>query len=620
MAEGRLYTMGWHGPGGGGPKRMGRDTVWCLDARTGREVWKEAYPCRYQARLSTGDEGQYGGPSSTPTFDAATGRLFSLSVDGHLVCWDGRKGGPPVWAFNLHEKYTIRQRPAVTDRGPRDYGCTGSPLVLGDLLIVEVGAREGCVVAFDKATGRERWRSRYTGFAGHTAGPVPVTLSGAACLATLALTEVVVMRTDPGHEGETVATAPWGTDFANGIATPAACRGGILATSNYNISRTALLMPAAGGRMEDAWRVRDHSGVGSPVVTADRIFFADGTLKCLDAATGKRLWSGGKFYHGSCVATGDGKILAFGAGRLALLDARADAYRELAAVENLFSATCYPHVALAGGLIAVKDMDGNVKVLSVRPEDKRAAAPPAQPALQPPPAAPAGPSPHDAPAPRLAAEWPGNRDGLVFVWATAKAENSAGGRPCIVKPRGDVRMTGGGEMALGAGAYLAEGAGAALLDACRKSGQLTVEALLTPANVTQDGPARIVTFSADAYRRNFTLGQERDSLVLRLRTPQTGENGMNPEVALTRLAPGRRVHVVVSYSPGRLACYVDGRRVLDTDRVQGDFANWEAMHLLFGDEWQDARQWSGTLSGVAIYSRALGADEAAAHHRLATGG
>jgi len=106
----------------------------------------------------------------------------------------------------------------------------------------------------------------------------------------------------------------------------------------------------------------------------------DGAARCLDLATGRRIWSGGSYYHGSCLVTGDGKVIAFGAGRLALLDATADAYRELGRVDGLFSATCYPHVALSDGVLAVKDMEGNLVCLDT---GKRAAGAPAP---KPPPA------------------------------------------------------------------------------------------------------------------------------------------------------------------------------------------------------------------------------------------
>ena len=73
VAEGRLYTMGW---------ADGSDTVYCLDAATGRELWRQSYPCPQYGRRHKGDTGSYDGPSSTPSYDAASAYLYTLSTDG----------------------------------------------------------------------------------------------------------------------------------------------------------------------------------------------------------------------------------------------------------------------------------------------------------------------------------------------------------------------------------------------------------------------------------------------------------------------------------------------------------------------------------------------------------
>ena len=134
---------------------------------------------------------------------------------------------------------------------------------------------------------------------------------------------------------------------------------------------------------------------------------------------------------------------------------------------------------------------------------------------------------------------------------------------------------------------------------------MTVEAVIRPDRLDQSGPARIVTFSSDSGSRNFTLGQERDKLVFRLRTPQAGANGVNPETALCPIPDGPPLHVAVTYRPGQLVAYVDGEEVRRSSDVRGDLRNWSPQHLLFGDEFDGHRDWSGTLEGVAIFSRAL---------------
>ena len=155
-----------------------------------------------------------------------------------------------------------------------------------------------------------------------------------------------------------------------------------------------------------------------------------------------------------------------------------------------------------------------------------------------------------------------------------------------------------------------------LLEACRTSNELTVEAVLACDSLEQDGPARIVSFSDGTRSRNFTLGQEGQRLVFRLRTPRTGPNGDKPAVEFGSLEPGVARHVLVSYRPGTLACYVDGKAAALSELVQGDFGNWEPQQLIFGNETTGDRPWRGGLEGVAVFSRFVGPEEARHHYEL----
>ena len=64
-----------------------------------------------------------------------------------------------------------------------------------------------------------------------------------------------------------------------------------------------------------------------------------------------------------------------------------------------------------------------------------------------------------------------------------------------------------------------------VIDAVRKSGAISIEAWIRPANTTQAGPARIVTISQDTGVRNVTLGQRATAYEVRLRTTATSANG-----------------------------------------------------------------------------------------------
>jgi hypothetical protein len=219
-------------------------------------------------------------------------------------------------------------------------------------------------------------------------------------------------------------------------------------------------------------------------------------------------------------------------------------------------------------------------------------------------------------------QWPGDQSDLVFLWENNNTTNqittpdNKPGRLCRAIARGRAVFGRFYEMDLAGGAVLAQDVDADLLEACKNSNELTIEATITPGNVTQSGPARIISFSKDSGSRNFTLDQDQDALVLRLRTPRTGKQGDKPQITLCKVEAGRPYHIVVTYQPDWLTCTVNGRKMLETDDVTGNFSNWEPMHLLFGDEWDGGRDWNGNLEGVAIYARAISQAEAEHKHKL----
>lgn len=151
-----------------------------------------------------------------------------------------------------------------------------------------------------------------------------------------------------------------------------------------------------------------------------------------------------------------------------------------------------------------------------------------------------------------------------------------------------------------------------VISACRQASEITVEAWIRPANVTQDGPARIVSLSGSKTERNVTLGQglhgnqPSDLYMARLRTTHTSTNGLPAVVTPPGTATNNLTHVVYTRAKNKRATlYVNGqdRGILD---IGGDFSNWdERMALMLADEVSEDRPWLGLFNLVAIYSRAL---------------
>jgi len=367
FADEHLYVMGWKGkPNGNNP--MGTDTVHCFEAATGKLLWKQSYPCRYQGRFRVGDTSRYGGPTSTPTFDPASGYLYTLSVDGDLKCWNTKKAGQPAWSVNLYDKYKVRQRPKVK-AGTRDYGYSCSPIVLGNAVITEVGGNAGTLVAFDKKTGKQIWRSESKEPAGHNAGPAPMNVQAIQCLASFGISKLTVVGTEGQKRGKTLGQYPWRTAYACNIITPAVIDNKVVISSGHDFGRTAVLQISR-GKASQLWSNRYWSEGCSPVIHKGCIYLVIGQVHCLDLSNGKLKWRGGNFGRdSSCLVTGDDKLLAFGSGDLGLVDIspKSNKYRELTRVKDVGGGTCYPHLALADGTLAVKNKEGDVVCLSVRP-------------------------------------------------------------------------------------------------------------------------------------------------------------------------------------------------------------------------------------------------------------
>jgi glycopeptide antibiotics resistance protein len=95
----------------------------------------------------------------------------------------------------------------------------------------------------------------------------------------------------------------------------------------------------------------------------------------------------------------------------------------------------------------------------------------------------------------------------------------------------------------------------------KKSSQFSLTTRVATDDLTQTGPARIISLSHDPDNRNFTLAQDRRDLVFRLRTPITGNNGAHPELRIrevfTDLRPRR---IAIIYDGSSLTSYVDGAR------------------------------------------------------------
>jgi outer membrane protein assembly factor BamB len=163
LVGGKLYSL----------TRQGTDeVVLCLDAATGKELWKNTYA----APAVTGPSASaHPGPRSTPAL--SNGKLVTFGVSGILSCLNAADG-----------KLLWRKENPV-NAWPQFYTGT-SPLIADGMCIIHVGKKDdGQMIAFDLNTGNEKWK--WTGEGPSYASPSVMTVDGKKLL--IAITEKNVM-------------------------------------------------------------------------------------------------------------------------------------------------------------------------------------------------------------------------------------------------------------------------------------------------------------------------------------------------------------------------------------------------------------------------------------------
>lgn len=255
------------------------ERVHCFDADTGQSLWSYSYACDYQK------VGYQAGPRAAVTIDEE--RAYALGTMGHLHCFASPKGDV-LWKRNLYNEYKIRM-PV--------WGIAAAPLIEDGLVIVQIGGKDNaCLVAFDKATGQERWRA-LEDTASYSA---PVIIEQAGTRVLVCITGQRVVGLDP-----LTGRVYWHHPFPPSrmtitIATPVMGNGYLLATSFYDGMQALKLDPDNLAVRQVWWRKGPnesdtdalHCCISTPIIEGDYIYGVDsyGELRCLDIKTGDRIW------------------------------------------------------------------------------------------------------------------------------------------------------------------------------------------------------------------------------------------------------------------------------------------------------------------------------------------
>ncbi|MBN8217116.1 MAG: PQQ-binding-like beta-propeller repeat protein [Spirochaetes bacterium] len=321
---GLLYTQ---------EQRGAEEVVACYHLDSGKPAWRHGDAARFY------DSHAGAGPRATPTLDGA--RVYALGATGILNALDARSGSV-VWSRNAARD---------TESEPPNWGMAGSPLVLGDAVIVSVS---GALAAYDLATGGLRWR-RLGGGKGYSS-PHRIAAQGS--------TQILFMNQEGAQalaptDGAVLWKLPWpGEDR---IVQPAVTAEGDLILGgggmDYSIRRLAISRAAEGWTVSQRWASRALQPNFNDTLIHDghAYGYLGPRLACLDLKDGKKCWQGAPDAGFTLLMPEQGLILVLSEkGELVLVEAKPGKYTERARMKALTGKT-WNHPALAGDILLVRN-------------------------------------------------------------------------------------------------------------------------------------------------------------------------------------------------------------------------------------------------------------------------
>ena len=211
-------------------------------------------------------------------------------------------------------------------------------------------------------------------------------------------------------------------------------------------------------------------------------------------------------------------------------------------------------------------------------------------------------------------------DGLVsfydFAGGGAKVVDRVGGNDLTITDPSAVSWVEGGLSFDSPTLARTEGAPRSLYDAIAASQQLTMEAWVTPANSTQNGPARIVSLGRSTTAHNMFIGQGEfrgASTVFETRIGRDSNDQLHTAEGSLELRP---MHLVATYGTDDIvSVYLDGELAIQ-QRVSTPIDDWDTSYLLgMGNELDGKRPWLGTYHLLSFYDTALDADQVATNYQ-----
>jgi outer membrane protein assembly factor BamB len=254
------------------------ERVLCVNTNNGGIIWSYSYSCLYRG-LSYPD-----GPRASVVI--SNGKAYSLGTMGHLFCLDANTGSV-LWKHDLNREYSIRMP---------TWGIAATPLIFENKIILQIGGSNGAsVLALDKNTGKEIWRSMDD----EISYSAPVIIRQAGKPVIVVWTAENLNGLDPGT-GKVYWKIPFRLGMGMGISTPVQYKDYLFVSSFYSGSllvkfgqetitaKKVWLRAGENERKTDAL----HCVINTPVIKDGYIYGIDsyGEMRCLRLDNGDRVW------------------------------------------------------------------------------------------------------------------------------------------------------------------------------------------------------------------------------------------------------------------------------------------------------------------------------------------
>jgi outer membrane protein assembly factor BamB len=324
-------------------QRGNQEMVVCYDRTTGKERWIYGYEARFTQSQPMGGDG----PRTTPVIHE--GAVITLGATGELACIDGSTG-KNRWQTNI-----------IKDAGAEniDWGMSGSPIVVGNVVVVNPGANKdrsstGSVAGYDLSTGKKLWATanRTSGYS----SPMQATLGGVKQV--LVFDALALAGFDP-QTGAELWKHEWKTEMnMNSVQPLIVGENRVFISSEKRNGGAVVEVKKEGDKWTTAevWNNRAICArFANPVLVKDHIYgLNDGRLVCVEAASGKRKWAEGSFGNGQILATETALIITAESGKLFAVAADPTEFNQLGEL-FVFDARTWNVPAIAGNQLFMRN-------------------------------------------------------------------------------------------------------------------------------------------------------------------------------------------------------------------------------------------------------------------------